>query len=99
MFADVFIDKGVHVYYKKSGVCEAVEFGSPAEPMFMENKLIGLPFKEVRKIFEKLDDSLEIDETGFTSYKFGIGVFVPKLKKSRSEPIQGVIVFEKGYYD
>lgn len=85
MLTDAFRDKGIHVYYKKPGACEAVEFGSPAEPTFMGNKLIGLPFKEGRKIFEKLDDSLEIDDTGFTYYKFGIGVFVPTLKKSKSQ--------------
>lgn len=99
MLTDAFSDKGIHVYYKKPGICEAVEFGNPAEPTFMGNKLIGIPFKEVKKLFEKLDDTIEVDETGFTSYKFGVGVFVPTLKKSKNEPIQGVIVFEKGYYD
>jgi len=29
-----------------------------------------------------LDNSIEIDENGFTSYKYGIGVFVPTLKES-----------------
>lgn len=99
MPTDAFKDKGIHVYYKNPGVCEAIEFGTPSEPIFLGHKLVGLPFKEAKKIFEKLDDSLDIDETGFTSYRFGIGVFVPTLKKSKSEPIQGVIVFEKGYYD
>jgi len=32
---DAFSDKGIHVYYRKLGICEAVEFGSPAEPIFM----------------------------------------------------------------
>jgi hypothetical protein len=98
MLTDAFEDKGIHVYYKKPGVCEAIEFGYPADPLFMGNNLIGEPFKEVKKIFLKLDDSIEIDDTGFTSYKFGIGVFVPTLKKSTNEIVQGVIVFEKGYY-
>jgi len=96
---DAFSDKGIHVYYKKPGICEAIEFGSPAEPTFMGQRLIGIPFNEVVKMFEIYDNSIEIDETGFTSYKYGIGVFVPTLKESMNESVQGVIVFEKGYYN
>ncbi|ARU60926.1 hypothetical protein CBW65_07400 [Tumebacillus avium] len=86
-----------HVYYKSSELCEAVEFFEPADPTFMGRKLIGRPFREVREFFQEIDDSIEVDESGFISFRYGIGVFVTLL--SQEAPIDGVIVFEDGYYD
>ena len=98
-YTDAFIGKGIHVNYNRLGNCEAVEFGRPAEPLFMGNKLIGVPFKKIKKLFEAFDSSLDIDDTGFTSFELGAGIYVPTLKKSLMEPVEGIIVFEKGYYD
>jgi hypothetical protein len=61
--------------------------------------IIDLPFLKVKDFLRNLDDSLEIDETGLLSFKLGVGVYVPSLSESQQEFVEGVIVFEKGYYD
>jgi hypothetical protein len=99
MFTDAFDTLGVHVYYRKPGICEAIEFGNIAVPTFNDKKLIDIPFIEIKRMFEDIDNSLQINETGLISYKYGIGIFVPTLKKSIKELVKGVIIFEKGYYD
>ena len=96
---DVFVGQGIHVYYNQLGKCEAIECGKGGIIKFKEKEIIGKPFKNIEKMFRELDDILEISDTGFVSYKLGIGVYVPTLKKSKSELIQGVIIFERGYYD
>lgn len=35
----------------------------------------------------------EFDDLGFTSYKYGIGIY------ALYDAVEAVIVFEKGYYD
>ena len=98
-FTDAFIGKGIHVYYDEDNKCEAIEFAAPSNPTFKGYKLIEIPFIEVKETFIVMDDKLEVDETGFTSPKYGIGVYVPTLKDSMFEPIQGVIAFKAGYYN
>lgn len=39
-----------------------------------------------------------IPYVGATSYKLGIGLYVPTIKKSKKELVQGVIAFQQGYY-
>ncbi len=87
-----------HVYYKKPGVCEAIEFFEPAKVIFMGQNLIGRPFIDLKKLFGELDESIELDESGLTSYKYGIGIYAPSAKNKPSDPVEGAIVFEKGYY-
>jgi hypothetical protein len=39
-----------------------------------------------------------LDETGFTSNEFGFGVYAPFAVEEPDDPIESVIVFERGYY-
>lgn len=96
---DVFQNYGMHIYYNLMEQCEAIEFGTPATVTFNEEELLNQTYKMVEQKIKRIDSELAYDETGFISYKLGIGVFVPTLKKSKNEKVQGVIVFEKGYYD
>lgn len=66
-----------------------------AEVKFIGKDLLGLPFENVKDMFSQLDEKLEIDANGFTSYKFGVGIYVPYHEAK----VEGVIVFEKGFYD
>lgn len=97
--ADAFDALGIHVHYKESDDCEAVELASPSEPLFQGRQLVGKPFDELRDWLASLDENLEVDESGLTSYKHGIGLFAPFAADSPSEPVESVIVFEKGYFD
>jgi hypothetical protein len=99
MLSDKILGKGIHIHYDYENRCEAIEFGVPSNPTYNGIHFIGVPFIEVKEKFIKLDSKVEIHETGFTSYKYGIGVYVSSLKESEHEPIEGVIIFKKGYYD
>ena len=46
----------------------------------------------------ELFDDIEEDNTGFTEYKYGIGVYAPDKDETVCYP-ESVIVFKKGYYD
>lgn len=87
------------IYYKKPGVCQAIEFFEPAVPILNGEKLFGRPYSEVKEIFLKLDDQVQLDEDGLTSNKLGIGIYAPSAECNIEEHIEGVIIFEKGYYD
>ncbi len=87
------------VYYKSPGVCEAIEFFEPAVPLLGGERLIGRPYTEVKGLFLKLDSLVQFDDAGLTSFNLGIGVYAPSAEKDPDEPVEGVIVFEKGYYD
>ena len=92
---DAFDEVGVHVCYKKSGVCEAIELFPPATPSFLNARLLCRQFSELLGWFTSLDEGVVRDEAGFKSFKFGIGITV-----SLEDLIESVIVFdEPGYYE
>lgn len=95
---DAFDDLGIHVHYKAPGNCEAVEFALAADPLFEGRHLIDRPFNDILTWFKSLDVSTEVDDTGLTAFNLGIGLYAPKLTENPNAPIEGVIVFEKGYY-
>ncbi|SDO05116.1 hypothetical protein SAMN04487897_107197 [Paenibacillus sp. yr247] len=88
-----------YVYYKEPGICEAIEFHAPSSVTFNEQNLLGRPYAEVRDILKQYDDTLQFEESGLTSIRFGFGLYAPFAGDEPSEPVEGVIVFEKGYYD
>jgi hypothetical protein len=56
-------------------------------------------FRELLKIFKKLDKNIELGDSGSTSYKYGIGLYVPSMEdEDINSPPESVIIFEKGYY-
>jgi hypothetical protein len=96
---DAFDDIGLHVFYKKDDTCEAIEMFLAADPTFEGKHLIERPFDRVLDWLQKFDDSLDVDNTGATSKKCGIGIYAPNCEESPSDPVEAVIVFERGYYD
>lgn len=98
MPTDAFPTLGVYVYYKPPGVCAAVEVASPTEPLLLGKKLIGQPVGEILEWLSSLDQQVKMDETGLTSLRFGVGLYVPALKNGSAALVEAVIVFERGYY-
>jgi hypothetical protein len=96
--ADYFAQRGMIVHYTDDGLVEAVELGSLAEPEVFGEPIVGRPFDEVLTWLRSHDPRVEVDESGFTSFRFGIGAYAPHASKSASDPIEGVIVFRPGYY-
>ncbi|MCM0649712.1 hypothetical protein NBE98_15195 [Clostridium swellfunianum] len=88
-----------HVYYDNENLCEAIELFEPANVVFDNFTMTEQSYEKVRRFFESIDDSLDFNDAGFTSYKFGVGVFAPYALEEPKEPIESIIVFRKGYYD
>lgn len=88
-----------HIFFDENDSCNAIEGNISSGFYFNNIEIVGKPFITIKKIFEDYDDELEINEDGFISYKLGISVYVPTLKKSKKELIQGVIAFKEGYYN
>ncbi|HXB57972.1 MAG TPA: hypothetical protein VNU95_00295 [Candidatus Acidoferrales bacterium] len=95
---DAFDGLGLHVFYKKPGVCNAVEMFLPASPTFQGQRLIKRSFNESLSWLQNMDDAVKVDQCGATSFKFGIGLYAPEIKEDDSAPIEAVIVFERDYY-
>lgn len=96
--ADFFRELGIFVYYRQPGLCEAVEFGGTASPTLRNQHFLGRPYAEIEQWVRLLDPEVTVDPSGLTSYKFGFGLYAPSASKDPSLPVEGVIVFEKGYY-
>lgn len=88
-----------HIYYDNENLCEAIELFEPATVMFDNFVMTEQPYEKVKDFFDAIDDSLDFNDAGFTSYKYGIGVFAPNASDEPEEPIESIIVFRKGYYD
>lgn len=99
MPTDAFEKLGIYVYYKRPGHYEAVEFAGPASPTLEGKQLLGRPYTQVLNDLKELDSNLKFDDAGFRSEKFGVGIYAPYANDEPDEPVEGVIVFERGYYD
>jgi hypothetical protein len=95
---DAFDELGVHVYYKSSGICEAVEMGKPAAPVIEGRLLIGHSFADMLRWFKSKDNTVVCDETGLKAFQSGIGLYAPFAEKNPDEPVEGVLVFARGYW-
>lgn len=95
---DSFDELGIHVYYKDGDMCEAIEVFEPANPTFNGNILVGVPFMQVRELLQKHDKELSIDTDGIVSIQLGISLYINGVEEG-NEPVEAVMVFEKGYYD
>lgn len=87
------------VYFKPGNICEAIEFHEPAKVIFMGRELLHQPYQNIKEFMLKYDENLNFDNAGFTSYRLGIGIYAPFAEEAPQDPVEGVIVFEKGYYD
>ncbi len=96
---DNFIGKGIHVYYRASEICKAVELHPPSNPTFRGYRLLGMPFQQIADYFRAEDPAVRMEDYGLTSLVFGINLFVPDLDEDVESPIKVIIVFERGYYD
>ena len=96
---DRFMPDNIFVFYKKPGICEAIEVSRPCKPKFNGVNLLAQPFEDVKNMMLSLDPDLETGKDGFTSYKLGIGAFCEEQVENPKALIEAIIVFEKGYYN
>jgi hypothetical protein len=95
---DDFRRLGFHVYYSAEGVCNAVEFFPPGNPVLRGHAFLSKPFSTVRDTLLILDPEAKSDQAGMKSRAIGIGVYAPHATKSPDDPVEGVIVFAKDHY-
>lgn len=86
------------VYYDDDGKSEAIEFNSNADLKFETITFFDRNYSNVEADFRKIDSNIEIDELGFISNKFGIGVYITN-KDEEDSKIESVIIYKRGYYD
>jgi hypothetical protein len=74
---DAYHDLGLHVYYGKSGRCEAVDFfeNGSASPTFQGQTLVGRPFGELKSWLQSLKTDLQHYDCGLIFLKFGINLY------------------------
>jgi hypothetical protein len=95
---DYFPALGLFADYRTPGVCEFVEFGGPLLPVLHGQSFLGQPYRQARAWFEANDPDCETDGAGLTSKRFGIALYASSAEKRPDGPIEGVAVFEEGYY-
>jgi hypothetical protein len=97
---DAFDSLGIHVHYDSEDRCEAVEFGgSSAIPTFRDEPLLGQPVGRMERWLRAIDPEVRSDRSGLTSLTFGFGFYAPRAFDEPGSPVEGVIVFRRGYYD
>ena len=96
---DAFDSSGIYVNYDSNDLCEAIEAAEPAEPIFLDKSLLNLSYLDVLEWFKQMDPDIKEDDAGFTSYKYGIGLYAPDKEEEPDKPCEGVIAFKIGYYE
>ncbi len=89
-----------HIHYNSEDLCEAVEFYGSSILNLNGNEIRLEQYGKIVELFDALDKNIEpvFDNCGFTSYKFGIGVYTSSPEEL-DEPIESIIIFKRGYYD
>lgn len=82
------------VNYDAAGHCDSVEFFGDANVKFKETSPFSLSCAELRKLLAPVEDN----DSGFTSFEYGIGVYAP-YEEDEPDKVESIIAFKKGYYD
>jgi hypothetical protein len=97
-YYDYFYKSGLFVYYNKKDKVNAFEFFEP-NPDFNGVNLLTQPYHQLLEMFKQLDQNLEIDYNGFTSYRYGIGGNTNDDPETEGAMPEAVIIFRQSYYD
>ena len=96
---DMYESLGIMIDYDDDDRCETIETWDTVDVQLMGKKLLNSSYSDILSWFLAIDESIEEDDTGFTSYKYGIGMYAPDKEEEPNKPCKGVIAFKKGYYD
>jgi hypothetical protein len=96
---DYFPRIGVFAYYTASGELEALEFASPAAPLFEGMNFLNMNLNEAKSFLRQKGGALIEDAVSIVAKSVGIGVFASNAKENQAACCDSVIVFAKGYYD
>ncbi len=96
-YFDFFPDSDIIVYYDKNNKAIAFEFFQQ-NPIFNGINLLMEPYTELVEMFSDIDSDLFIDETSFTSNKYGISARCPYKGKDGLASPESVIIFNHSFY-
>lgn len=96
-YYDFFPLSDLLIYYDEADKVNAFEFFSSA-PEFKDIDLLSETYSKLIELFAHFDPQLIIDESGFDSPAFGIGVHMPDTEDEDDVP-ESVIIYRRGYYD
>lgn len=97
---DAWDELGLHVYYDGEDRLEAVETFRPARPTWQGEDLLSVSYRRLRHLLRQGDRRLEVEAgEGLTSYRLGVGAHAPDGEDEPEAPVEGVIVFRRGYYE
>lgn len=91
-YGDCFIN------YDSDDKCASIEFFGMPTLMFDNVNLFSLTSKEIRCKLTEGSLSVVDNDCGFTSFEYGIGVYMPYIDEDDTIP-ESIIVFKRGYYD
>lgn len=91
---DYFQSIGLFIFYGDDYKCIAIEMKTPAAPSFKDENLLNLDFSQAVRFFAD-DENLDQDDSGYTSFKYGIGAYYEDIEDEKAET---VICFVEGYY-
>lgn len=95
---DSFDSLGLQVYYDDQCKCKAVQAAAPAQPSFQGVRFVGQKYSDLSDWLLEQDPELESDDSGVTSFKLGIALYIPDLREGESAEIESILLFEEGYY-
>jgi hypothetical protein len=95
---DAYDSLGVFVNYDKNDNCKCFEFFNPAKVFLGSHDLFSLSFNNLIEIIRLQDKDIEENESGFSSFELGIGIYTPDRLDEPDRAVEGIIVFKKGYY-
>jgi hypothetical protein len=97
---DYYVQLGIQVFYKKPWVCDSIEMVNNAKPTFQGQSFFDRPYSDLKRWFRQIDNSVEIENSGLTSYTFGIALYAPHDEEIEpTKSVTTVFVFERGLYD
>jgi hypothetical protein len=96
---DSFPEVGIFIEYKPSDTCDSIQVVNPLNPIWRGKELLKTPFQELLTWFLEIDSDTELSDTGFTSYKYGIGAYAPNHEEEPDCFPESIIVFSRGYYE
>jgi hypothetical protein len=97
---DAFRSLRLHVSYKEPGLCDAVEFARPGPVIWQGENLLEKTPSDLLRLLSSEDPEVEEDGAGFKSHKLGIAAYIPGYQKDPEDAcVEGILVFEEGYYD
>ncbi|MES2277826.1 MAG: hypothetical protein V4592_17500 [Bacteroidota bacterium] len=96
-YYDFFPGSDLLIYFDAADRVNAFEFFSP-EPEFKDIDILSETYGKLIELFSVFDPDLVIEDTGFDSAQFGIGVHAPDTEDP-NDMAESVFIYRKGYYD